>query len=463
MIKTRISRRAVLRGALIGGGMATIPLPRLGAMLNGNGTAYAATGKPIQRFGVYFIGNGFLPSTFAPRPWVTGPLGNLGPALAPLEKVKAKITAVSGFDVKLLREKGTPHCHFIGALTGAPPSGQIYKLPSIDQVIALQGPLGRDVPYKSLEVGGTARSGGVRASNVSAKGPNQHNVTDYNPSSVFSRLFKNFTPPTPTPGGNTAPPPVDPTVALDKSILDSIRQDAADLNKRLGKDDQIRLGVHLDGIREIEKRIDSLSAPRTTADAMCKKGNDVTMGASGDGLDPKQVDVMDQVLVMAMACDLTRVFTYTLTKPAAHINYGIAGVSGDFHGISHGGNEAQITKGHNYTMGMFAGLLEKMDAVQEGGATMLDNSTVIISTCVSWPAQHTPWEWPCVIGGRGGFRDGGNKFNLQGGWHYRSESGGDNFSKVNLTLANINGCGLKEIGMVEGRVDTEVQGIRGAG
>src|SRR6185436_18355404 len=102
---------------------------------------------------------------------------------------------------------------------------------SIDQVVALQGPLGRDVPYKSLEVGGTARSGGVRASNVSGKGPNQNNATDYNPSSVFNRLFKGMAVPMPGTGG--AVPTVDPRIGFEKSILDVVQQDAADLNKRL--------------------------------------------------------------------------------------------------------------------------------------------------------------------------------------------------------------------------------------
>jgi hypothetical protein len=32
-----------------------------------------------------------------------------------------------------------------------------------------------------------------------------------------------------------------------------------------------------------------------------------------------------------------------------------------------------------------------------------------------------------------------------------------------LTLANMHGCGLKELGMAEGHVDTEVLGIRGPG
>ena len=61
MSKTRINRRAVLRGALAGGALVTIPLPRLGAMFNGNGTAYAA-GGPLQRFGIFFVGNGVVPA-----------------------------------------------------------------------------------------------------------------------------------------------------------------------------------------------------------------------------------------------------------------------------------------------------------------------------------------------------------------------------------------------------------------
>ncbi len=53
-----ISRRTVLRGVLAGGISVAVPLPRLGAMLNGNGTAYA-DGMPLPtRFGFWFFGNG---------------------------------------------------------------------------------------------------------------------------------------------------------------------------------------------------------------------------------------------------------------------------------------------------------------------------------------------------------------------------------------------------------------------
>ena len=72
MAKMILSRRAVLRGALAGGGLATLPLPRLAAMLNGNGTAYAA-GEPLRRvYGTWFWANGVhadpLDARAAPAP-----------------------------------------------------------------------------------------------------------------------------------------------------------------------------------------------------------------------------------------------------------------------------------------------------------------------------------------------------------------------------------------------------------
>jgi hypothetical protein len=109
-----------------------------------------------------------------------------------------------------------------------------------------------------------------------------------------------------------------------------------------------------------------------------------------------------------------------------------------------------------------------MDAITEGANTMLDNSTILVSTCVAWGKTHCPWEWPCVIAGRGGVRTGadGNpdpngKLNFAGGWHYRSDA--DNFSKVLMTLANVNGANLKTFGLDGGKVDTEIHEIRGPG
>src|SRR5688572_10317102 len=221
-----LSRRSVLRGALLGGGLATIPLPRLGAMLNGNGTAYAASSKPLRRFGVWFVGNGFIPTAFVPTPRKTGPLATLSPILSPLEKVKSKLTVVSGFDLKTGRPDGLPHGHFFGGLSGAHgnPSGKTFQLPTIDQVIALNGPMGEGVPYKSLQVGVCDGSGGISQQAykaLSSRGINAQNVLEFSPQAQFNRLFKS----TQTPGPIGGPAMSDPALALEGSVLDGIRED----------------------------------------------------------------------------------------------------------------------------------------------------------------------------------------------------------------------------------------------
>jgi hypothetical protein len=471
--RSSINRRAILRGALLGGGLATIPLPRLGAMLDGNGTAYAATGKPLQRFGVYFIGNGFVPFGFAPTPRQTGPLAALSPQLAPLEKLKAKLTVVSGFDLKTGRPDGLPHGHFFGALSGAHgiPSGRLFALPTIDQVIAVNSPLGQGVPFKSLEVGVSTATPGVGQKAyhaVSSRGTNAQNEPQFDPVAQFNKLFKTGVPA--ATGGAT--PVVDPTWEVDRSILDVVREDAQSLQQRLGAEDRARLDSHLTGLRALEDRLQLMSQPRVGADAACKAMNMTTAGDMSSNLNVKVAAAHDDLMVMALACDQTRVFTYQLTKPAAHVNYGLPGASGDFHGICHndvGNDQPKVVQGVVHTMGLFANLLAKMDAVDEGGATMLDNSTILISTCVSWGKTHTQWEWPCVIAGRGGVRVGSDgkpdpsgKFNFQGGWHYRSPTS-DNFSKVLLTLANVHGAKQKSIGKDGGFTDTEIHEIFGPG
>jgi hypothetical protein len=440
-------------------------------MLDGNGTAYAATGKPIQRFGVYFIGNGFVPSLFAPTPRQTGPLALLSAQLAPLEKLKSKITVVSGFDLKTGRPDGLPHGHFFGALSGAHgiPSGRLYALPTIDQVIALNSPLGQGVPFKSLEVGVSTATPGVGQKayhSVSSRGTNAQNDPEYDPIAQFNKLFKTGTP---APVAGTATP-VDPSWEVDKSILDAVREDALTLQQRLGAEDRARLDSHLTGLRALENRLQLLSQPRIPAGAACKKMDMTTAGDNSSGLNTKVAAAQDDLMVMALACDQTRVFTYQLTKPAAHVNYGLPDVSGDFHGICHsdGGNDQpKVVKGVAHTMGLFANLLAKMDAIDEGGATMLDNSTILISSCVSWGKTHTQWEWPCVIAGRGGVRVGADgkpdpsgRFNFKGGWHYRSPTY-DNFSKVLLTLANLHGANQKSLGKDGGLTNTEIHEIFG--
>jgi len=488
--RTTVSRRAVLRGALLGGGIATVPLPRLAAMLNGNGTAYAATNRPLRRFGVYFIGNGFVPAAFTPTPRRTGPLGTLSPILSPLEKVKSKVTVVSGFDLKTGRPDGLPHGHFFGGLSGAHgnPNGRTFQLPTIDQVIALNGPLGGGI-NKSLQVGVCDGTGGISQQAykaLSSRGTDAQNFVQFSPLKQFNDLFKSGAPAPPA-KGPAGTPAMDPTFDREKSILDGIRNDVAALQQRLGSEDKRRLEAHLSGLRAIEDRLRALSMQQPPS-AICGKSLTPMDADLRAELNPAVAAAHDDVMVLALACDQTRVFFYQVSRPAANIIYPwLKDVSAmgetkpkDFHGINHRfdetlnlagggtikGSDAAI-KGATNTIALFANLLEKMDAVNEGAGTLLDNSTVMISSCVSWGKTHTPWEWPCVIGGRGGVvmgadgkPDPNGKLTFKGGWHYRSENS-ENFSRVLLTLANLNEANQKSFGKDGGYADQPLLDIRG--
>jgi hypothetical protein len=130
-----ISRRTILRGTFAGGVSVALPLPRLGGMLNGNGTAYAdATALPV-RFGFWFFGNGIIPERWVPSRTGSGANWALSELLAPLQDTKPWLSVITGTGIKV--PDSAPHASFpAAALSGANTGNKTMLLPSIDQVIA---------------------------------------------------------------------------------------------------------------------------------------------------------------------------------------------------------------------------------------------------------------------------------------------------------------------------------------
>ena len=166
---------------------------------------------------------------------------------------------------------------------------------------------------------------------------------------------------------------------------------------------------------------------------------------------------MADLVIAALSCDLTRVFTFIFNYAGSHLYFRNLGpaLSKDFHTqICHGegGDQPNFNTGVLYTMGCWAYLLEQMDKIQEGEGTLLDNSLVYGSTCVAWGKAHSSTQWPVMIFGRAGGA-------LKGNFHYAAPSD-DNVAKVALTIGNIFGLGLKEFGKGPGLVSEEVAAIR---
>jgi hypothetical protein len=456
MARLSLGRRAVLRGTLAGGGLATLPLPRLAAMLNGNGTAYAA-GAPLRRvYGNWFWANGVYPQRWTPPS--VGADFKLSEQLMPFANLKRHLTVVSGMSVKA---KIGPHLNHAGALTGsAGGSDKNADMPSIDQLIAAK--IAGDTPFKSLEIGVCK----ARPTNtaplyyhVSWRAPKAPNPAEFDPHAVFMRLFGAGSPGATLGGKPAGPPGPAPDTAglatVRKSVLDNVSQDARDLQARLGNDDRQRLERHLDGIRSLEKRLSGGSSG--VGGVGCHPVADSGLGPDTKNEAPPEMNkVMADLLVAALSCDLTRVFTFQMGYAGSHLYYRHLGpaMNKDFHTqICHaeGGDQPNFNTGVLYSMACWAYLLEQMDKVQEGDATLLDNSIVYGSTCVAWGKAHSANLWPVMIFGRGGGT-------LKGNLHVAATPD-DNVAKVALTIGNTFGLGLREFGKGPGLATEEVTAI----
>lgn len=443
-----LSRRAVLRG-LAGGVAITVGLPRLSAMLNGNGTAYAQGAPLPKRFGVWFWGNGMIASRWVPKATGTGAAWQLSEELMPFEKVKQNLTVLTGFDVKL---SGTVHrVGPAGALSGAPHNAALnYTAPTIDHVISKI--VGGTTPFRSLEVGvsrATANGDGQAVNYASSSGANTPVQPEYDARAVFTRLFG-----MPAPGTGTAGSAR--LLARRAHVLDTVAEDARALRQRLGADDARRLDQHLEGITQLEKRITSMSnAPAMVCGPSSEDVAKFPMPlADLNGLvAPEQNEAMAELVTYALACDLTRVFCFQHGRPAAHYNMSVIGINKNIHDdISHQeqGDQPVMNSAILYWMNQFRVLVEKMQATPDGAGNLLQNSAVYATSDIAFGRTHSVEEMPALVFGRAGGV-------LRGDQHFRANK--DNISKILFTLVNAFGGNVTQFGVGAGMVTSGIPEI----
>ncbi|WP_437497339.1 DUF1552 domain-containing protein [Sorangium sp. So ce1099] len=452
-----LDRRTVLRGLLATGAAVTIPLPLLEIMLNESGTALAQPRTPVSPLYVtWFFGNGTLPGRWKPARTGSGSAWELSPQLQPLAEHKSHLTVISGLENKLVVSGFEHPTGSAGATTGAPLSGNAVRAPSIDQVVADLNSEG--APYRSLEVGLTpATPGGPQDSlhTVSHKGPNSRNNPEFDPRAVFNRLFM---------GGTPAPNNEEADRAtklanVRKSVLDSVLQDGASLQQRLGAADRQRVEQHLESIRAIERRLETTTPGGGTPSA-CSSPTAPTAGKDAQSEAPPSVNTaMVELSALALACERTRVLSFMFSLPAAHVYYRhlAQDMNDDFHDtICHGdagdqSSQPRVDKGVIYTMRCLNEFLAKLKSTPHGSSNLLDNTLVFVTSDTAWGKVHTKAEWPVLLAGKAGGR-------LRGDEHHNYP--GDNLSKALLTVAQIMGSKATEIGLDAGRVTSPLAGIQ---
>ena len=388
MSKRRISRRHLLRGI----GNVAIALPLLEAMGEATGLralggreAYGQSAFP-KRFITVFTGSGTILDKW--RPTGTATDFTFGPMLAALNAHKDKIVVLDGLYGNGANGEG--HTDHMGSvLTGMPllpaPGGTGYADGiSIDQVIAQD--IGKDTQLKSLELcaGPVTRTVWAR---LAYSGSNQPIPPEGDPQKVFTRLFGGA-------GPTTAPNAAQILREQRRTVLDAIQEDYGALSRRIGTADRRRVDQHLESIRDIEKRLDVVGGTGAACSA--------TQPASTTDF-PTVGKLQIDLLVMALACDRTRVATFLWEEAADNRHtFTWIGVNDQHHTGIHNGHLENVEKMLTWFSEQHAYLLEKMKGVPEGSGTLLDNSLVFFASEQSNGATHGTSNMPYLLAGNAG-------------------------------------------------------------
>jgi hypothetical protein len=400
---------------MLGGTAVSFGLPPLEAMFDANGTAYAQGAPLPKRLGIFFFGDGVKHDRW--NPVDTGPGWTPSIELAPLMPVKDYISIITGMAIKTGPSQGH-HLGATGILSGAPlvsqpPNGAPFRSTfaqaSFDQIAA--DSIGLTTKLKSLEIGVSQRVNGNEGTSLkylSHRGPDLYNPPEYDPGTVFDRLFgMGFTPPNGT-------PVTDVTRALRKSVLDAVNADLRDLRAICSASDKKRLDQHVENIQSIEKRL-SMDAPVPVA---CKIPTRPMALPVTNGKEPleERTKVMSDLVALAFACDLTRVFSMMYSGPTAGTVFWEVGATAGNHGLTHDEPAPQpiVHACVVFTMQCFADLVTALKNTPEGAGNVLDNSVILASSDVSDGQAHSVTDYPLVVAGKGG------GFLKYPGVHYKS-------------------------------------------
>ncbi len=364
-------------------------------------TAQSSSEAPV-RMAVLFSGNGYHSKEW----WAKGEGKGLelGQVLAPLNDFREKLLFVQGL-YNVEATKGNIHSSQTGnLLSGAPlaSGGEIKSGTSVDQLLAQT--YGRSTKVPSLVLGCEAANPSVHknysmlySSHISWSSPTSPTPLELYPALAFDRLFK------------------DEVQKGDKSVLDSVLADAGDLRRQISFSDQLKLDEYLDSVRDVEQRIDQagkkgeLQGWRPTLD----KPN---IPRPADGIPQNIADhmrLMCDILVLGFQTDTTRIGTLKLNNDHSSLRFPHLGVDYMIHHLLSHSDTADWLKVNQFFVEQLGYIARKLDAIQEGDRTLLDNSMLMMCSSMM-TGGHNNDQLPVVfVGGGGGRIQGGRILNYR--------------------------------------------------
>ncbi|OFV90868.1 MAG: hypothetical protein A3G76_05005 [Acidobacteria bacterium RIFCSPLOWO2_12_FULL_65_11] len=441
--KKHLSRRTFLRGTM----GAAVALPFLDAMVPAMTAQSQTAANAPFRFGAIYFPNGVWPESWHPEK--AGKDFEFKQVMKPLEPFRDQLVTVSQMRAPFVSvHLGASACwlNAVGPAGNEKAStsdayGKIQSKKTVDQFIADK--IAGDTPLRSIEVGtedmGTAAGAcdGFACAffnTLSWRDDTSPQPVGINPRVTFERMFGE----TGTSQQRLA------GLKTKQSMLDSVMQETAKLQQKVGPADKAILDEYLTNVRRVEQQLDRMEArvaslPEGSADAP------VGIPEVFDD----HMTVTYDLLHLAYQADMSRVFTFLLGHEASTRSYAHIGVPEAHHSISHHGGDAEklskYAKIGTYHIAKMAEFLDRLKNTKDGDGSLLDHSLVYWGSGMSNGNAHDRVNVPAVLVGGANGRMAGNR-------HIVAPKEAPTANLL-LAIAHVAGVEIDKMGPSTGRID----------
>lgn len=444
--KTHIKRRTFIKGM-----GASIGLPFLDAMVPAQ-THWSTIEQEIDvtRFvGIEMVhgaagSNEYGATQFLWAPEHEGADFDLTPSsLSPLDPFRNYLTIVSNTDVEgaeaeIPREIGGDHFRSSAVfLTQQHPKqtegSDVLVGTSMDQMYAQR--FGQTTPIPSLQlcIENVDQAGGcaygyacVYTDTVSWASATEPLPMIRDPRVAFDQLF----------GAGATPEERAQRRRTDRSILDWIAGQVAELNRSLGPTDRARMDRYLTNIREVERRIQQIETRNMSGEQ--RELAEAPAGVPDDY--GEHVKLMFDLQALAFASDMTRVVTFKMSRDVSGRVFPDSGVNVGFHNASHhGGNPERVldfSRINRYHMSLIPYFLERLESTMEGDTHLLDKTMIMCGSPMGDSNLHNHKRVPLFLAG------GANGQLPKGGLHVKAPDG---TPMANVLLSTIKMLGMDDV------------------
>jgi hypothetical protein len=259
---------------------------------------------------------------------------------------------------------------------------------------------------------------------ISWYGPGNNAKSLNDPQKVFKRLF-----------GQSG--------SVDQSVLDTLLDEAAQLNKKLGVKDRQKMEEYLESVRAIEKRI---GIQKDSKDRIADLNLEMPANVPVDR--GEFIRLMGDMMVLAFRTDQTRVATFMIGPErwqTPQLYEGVFDKPVNHHIMTHDtACDDQVSLIDQFHVQQYAYLVDQLKKIPEGDGTLLDNCSFVLGSGLGNGARHSYKQLPLVMAGSGGGK-------IETGRHLMADEGTP-LANLRLSLAENMGLNLENFADSTGRL-----------